>query len=45
MTYQLNVTKGDWVFCFVKDNCFEAACGIFNLTEAIQIFREWTEKV
>ncbi|MEX0961658.1 MAG: Imm53 family immunity protein [Simkaniaceae bacterium] len=33
----------DWIFCFVRDNQFEVACGPANLLEALQVFRKWVE--
>jgi hypothetical protein len=35
--------ESDWIHCFIKDHCFEAACGVGNLIEAIEIFRNWVE--
>jgi len=33
----------DWFICFIKDNKFEGRCGILNLPEIMQIFRNWAE--
>ena|ERR1700733_2982516 len=37
-------TEDDWVYCIVEDKIFKAACGPFNLSEALRIFRNWVEK-
>jgi hypothetical protein len=37
-------SENDWVFCFVEEGHFEGACGLFNLIEALKIFRDWVEK-
>lgn len=36
-------SENDWFHCFVKNKKFEGPCGLFNLPEVLQIFREWVE--
>lgn len=36
-------SKDDWFHCFVREGKFEGPCGPFNLTEVLQIFRNWIE--
>ena len=36
-------TETDWLFCFIDEGHFEAACGLYNLPEGLQIFRNWSE--
>jgi len=36
-------SEDDWYHCFIKDEKFEGPCGLFNLYEVIQVFREWAE--
>jgi len=31
----------DWLICKVQNNCFHAHCGLHNLIEVIDIFRQW----
>jgi hypothetical protein len=31
----------DWLICKVQDDCFYAHCGLHNLIEVIDIFRDW----
>ncbi|CCB91984.1 putative uncharacterized protein [Waddlia chondrophila 2032/99] len=40
---EIERTESDWVHCFIKNRSFEAACGVSNLMEAIEIFRKWVE--
>jgi hypothetical protein len=42
--FERTVTKrsqNDWLFCSIEKGHFEGACGIFNLSEVLKIFREW----
>lgn len=34
-------TSHDWLVCKVTDDCFQGHCGLQNLLEVIDIFREW----
>ncbi len=34
----------DWIFCHVKDGCFEGAGDPSKLEEIIQRFKEWVEQ-
>lgn len=38
---QIERSELDWIFCTVKENNFEGACGPINLTEVLKIFRKW----
>ena len=33
----------DWISCRVEEGIFIAQCSIYNLTQALQIFRRWVE--
>ncbi|MBN9378047.1 MAG: hypothetical protein BGO14_00990 [Chlamydiales bacterium 38-26] len=35
-------SQDDWLECFVKENKFEARCGLANLKEVLQIFHDWS---
>jgi hypothetical protein len=37
-------SENDWLHCFVKNGKFEGPCGLFNLPEVLEIFRNWVEK-
>lgn len=34
-------TETDWLFCAVRNNQFEGACGPTNLPEILKLFRNW----
>jgi hypothetical protein len=34
-------SEHDWIFCTVKENNCEAACGPTNLPEVLKIFHQW----
>jgi len=36
-------SETDWLFCFIEEGRFEGACGLYNLPEALKIFRDWAE--
>lgn len=36
-------THDDWLVCEVKKGVFDCQCGVYNLTEVLQIFRKWVE--
>jgi hypothetical protein len=36
-------SKDNWIFCNVKENKFDGACGIGNLPEVLKLFRDWAE--
>ncbi|MCC5832532.1 MAG: immunity 53 family protein [Chlamydiales bacterium] len=36
-------SEKDWLFCFIEKGHFESACGLYNLPEALKIFRIWAE--
>jgi hypothetical protein len=36
-------SSNDWLHCFVKEGRFEGPCGLLNLPEVLQIFRDWAE--
>ena len=36
-------TEKNWLFCKVEEGQFQAKCGVFNLIEVLQIFRNWAE--
>lgn len=40
---KLERSENDWLFCFVAEGHFEGACGLFNLPDALKIFRNWAE--
>jgi hypothetical protein len=42
---KLNLERNvdNWLFCQIKNNKFEGRCGPVNLSEVIQIFRNWVE--
>ena len=40
---RLEKDETNWFFCLLRNNNFEASCGVCNLAEVLQIFREWTE--
>ena len=40
---EIERTESDWIHCFIREQCFEAACGVSNLNEAIKIFHDWVE--
>jgi hypothetical protein len=33
----------NWYFCLIREGNFEASCGAANLTETLEIFRDWAE--
>lgn len=35
--------EDNWIHCFIKNNCFEIACGVLNFEEGLKIFRDWVE--
>ena len=37
-------SEDNWIHCFIKNKCFEIACGVLNFEEGISIFRKWTKK-
>jgi hypothetical protein len=37
-------TETDWVYCCLRHETFEGACGLHNLPEVLKIFREWVER-
>ena len=41
---RIDRTDNDWIFCAIKENRFEVACGPINLPEVFQIFRKWAEE-
>ena len=43
---EINITrsKNDWIFCAVKENKFEARCGVKNLPETLQCFCDWVRE-
>jgi hypothetical protein len=36
-------SEKDWIICKVEEGSFEAYCGVNNLVEVLQIFRNWVE--
>lgn len=36
-------SESDWIFCKTNKGFFEGNCGVHNLPELIQNFREWAE--
>jgi hypothetical protein len=40
-TIDLTRSEEDWIYCAIKHNQLQAACGIKNLTEMLQIFVNW----
>jgi len=36
-------SENDWIFCCVREDHFEAACGPFGLSEVLRIFRDWVK--
>ena len=36
-------SETDWIFCLIENGHFEAACGLFNLSEGLKIFHNWAE--
>ena len=40
----INNEESDWIFCHVKDGCFEGAGDPSKLEEIIQRFKEWVEQ-
>ncbi|WP_079891592.1 Imm53 family immunity protein [Simkania negevensis] len=36
-------SEKDWFHCFVKDGIFQGACGLFNLSEVLEISKVWVE--
>ncbi len=39
-----NEEDDDWIFCCVKDGCFEGAGDPSKLEEILQRFKEWVEQ-
>ena len=37
-------SNNDWLHCFVREGKFEGPCGLYNLPEVLQIFRDWAEE-
>lgn len=37
-------SKENWICCFIEDCRFEGRCGVNNLPEVLQIFRNWAER-
>jgi hypothetical protein len=42
---KLDRTKDDWLNCWTENQWFNAACGPSNLSEVIEIFCEWFDKL
>jgi len=42
---EVNIERSekDWIFCTVKDSQFEGRCGVVNLPEVLELFRNWAE--
>lgn len=42
----VNIEKNeiDWLYCTVKDGRFQGDCGVRNLIQVLQIFRDWAER-
>jgi hypothetical protein len=43
--FTIDRTETDWVYCFLRHQRFEGACGLYNLPEVLRIFREWAERI
>jgi|JI9StandDraft_1071089.scaffolds.fasta_scaffold31950_1 hypothetical protein len=39
----LERSEHDWIFCSVREDHFEGACGPSGLSEVLGIFRKWAE--
>ena len=37
-------SENDWIYCCVKNNVYEAACGPLNLSEIIEIFKDLSNR-
>jgi hypothetical protein len=39
----VNIKKNstNWCSCLIRDESFEATCGVANLAETLEIFRDW----
>ncbi|MEV0762160.1 Imm53 family immunity protein [Nocardia sp. NPDC050435] len=42
---QIDRTEDDWVHAWTTGQKFHLACGPGNLTEALTLFRTWTETI
>lgn len=42
--YEVLNNDGDWIYCHVKDGCFEGAGDPSKLEEIIRKFKEWVEQ-
>jgi hypothetical protein len=40
---EIKRSENDWIFCSVKENKFDCACGPINLPEVLKLFRNWAE--
>jgi hypothetical protein len=40
---ELDRSDDDWIRCFKENEKFEGAGGLFNLSQILQIFRDWFE--
>jgi hypothetical protein len=38
------IDENDWVFCTIRDNSFDGACGPCNLIQVLKVFRTWVER-
>src|SRR5947209_7843173 len=37
----INRSEENWIYCRVEGDQFKAACGPLNLTEVLNLFRQW----
>ncbi len=41
---EIERSENDWIFCWVENKIFNAACGPLNLEEALGIFLKWANE-
>jgi elongation factor P hydroxylase len=42
---KIDKSEHDWIFCKIKENIFDIACGPLNLKDGLQIFFDWQDSI